>query len=342
MNYVAAFSFVGLHCLHPVVLGAAAERCRVQLHPHDEGDSGEAMLFASKSKVDWHLSFLEWFVAWEQEKRLLYSYHIVFDGFAAQLVDGEAAALRVLPGVASGSTSAHRRVAWSGYGRGTIIGVLDTGVWPKNPSFDDRGMPSVPVRWAGMCQGGEHFNASNCNRKLIGAQFYSKGHRANYPTNPSEVALLLEYVSPRDAHGHDTHMPSTVVGAAVAGASVLDAGFREARGVAPGAHVATYKVCWFNGCYSSDIVAGMDDAVRDSVDVLSLSLGGFPIPLFEDNIAIGSFRATARDVSVVCAAGNNVPARSSVANEAPWVLTVCAGGEGNQAGVEGYARGCGA
>ncbi|XP_066388780.1 subtilisin-like protease SBT1.2 [Miscanthus floridulus] len=334
--------------LPAVVLGAAAETMQtyiVQLHPHDEGDSGEAMLSASRSKVDWHLSFLEMSVAWEQEKlpssRLLYSYHTVFDGFAAQLTDGEAAALRALPGVSSVRTD--RRVelhttysyrflglnfcptgAWarSGYGRGTIIGVLDTGVWPENPSFDDRGMPPAPVRWAGVCQGGERFNASNCNRKLIGARFYSKGHRANYPTNPSEAASLLEYVSPRDAHGHGTHTASTAAGAAVAGASVLGAGLGEARGVAPGAHVAAYKVCWFNGCYSSDILAGMDDAVRDGVDVLSLSLGGFPIPLFEDSIAIGSFRATARGVSVVCAAGNNGPERSSVANEAPWVLTV--------------------
>ncbi|KAL5679185.1 hypothetical protein ACJX0J_005570, partial [Zea mays] len=83
------------------------------------------------------------------------------------------------------------------------------------------------------------------------------------------------------------------------------------------------KVDWhLSFLESSDILAGMDDAVRDGVDVLSLSLGGFPIPLFEDSIAIGSFRATARGVSVVCAAGNNGPARSSVANEAPWVLTV--------------------
>ncbi|WVZ55419.1 hypothetical protein U9M48_006079 [Paspalum notatum var. saurae] len=327
------------------VLGAADEALQtyiVQLHPPHEGASNEAV---SASGVDWHLSFLERSVAWEREKRpssrLLYSYHTVFDGFAAQLAGDEAAALRALPGVAS--VRADRRVelhttysyrflglnfcptgAWarSGYGRGTIVGVLDTGVWPESPSFDDRGMPPVPVRWAGVCQAGDCFNASNCNRKLIGARFYSKGHRANYPTNPSEAASALEYVSPRDAHGHGTHTASTAAGAAVAGASVLGAGAGEARGVAPGAHVAAYKVCWFNGCYSSDILAGMDDAVRDGVDVLSLSLGGFPIPLFEDSIAIGSFRATARGVSVVCAAGNSGPARSSVANEAPWVLTV--------------------
>ncbi|CAL0307900.1 unnamed protein product [Lupinus luteus] len=60
-----------------------------------------------------------------------------------------------------------------------------------------------------------------------------------------------------------------------------------ARGMAPGAHIAVYKVCWFNGCYNSDIMAAMDVAIRDGVDILSLSLGGFPVPLFDDSIAIG-------------------------------------------------------
>ncbi|XBH86328.1 hypothetical protein VPH35_074014 [Triticum aestivum] len=194
------------------------------------------------------------------------------------------------------------------YGRGVVIGVLDTGVWPESPSIDDRGMPPVPDRWRGVCETGERFNTTNCNWKLVGVRFYSKGHRANYPTDPSDAAARAwEYASPRDMHGHGTHMASTVVGAAVAGASVLGAGAGEARGVASGAHIAAYKVCWFNGCFSFDILAGMDDAVRGGVDVLSLSLGGFPIPLFEDSIAIGSFRATMRGISIVSAAGNNGP-----------------------------------
>ncbi|MCL7026572.1 hypothetical protein MKW94_019175 [Papaver nudicaule] len=208
----------------------------------------------------------------------------------------------------------------AGFGRGTIVGILDTGVWPESPSFDDHLMPPVPKKWRGICQEGEKFSSLLCNRKLIGARFYTRGHRAS--AVPSMGMPAREYISARDAHGHGTHTSSTAAGASVPMANVLGMGAGEARGMAPGAHVAIYKVCWFSGCYSSDIVAAMDDAIRDGVDVLSLSLGGFPIPLFEDSIAIGSFRAMEHGVAVICAAGNNGPIASSMANEAPWVTTV--------------------
>ncbi|XP_072988581.1 subtilisin-like protease SBT1.2 [Typha latifolia] len=313
----------------------------VQLYQDELGSAG------FQTKLHWHLSFLEKATVLDEEgdpsSRLLYSYHTALEGFAARLTGDEAKALRALPGVVS--VRGDRRIdlhttysykflglnfspggAWemSGFGRGNIIGVLDTGVWPESPSFSDRRMPPVPSRWRGVCQAGEGFGPANCNRKLIGARYYLKGHRTNYPANPEESSVS-EYVSPRDAHGHGTHTASTAAGAAVPGASVLGIGAGEAQGMAPGAHIAVYKVCWYNGCYSSDILAGMDDAVRDGVDVLSLSLGGFPIPLFDDSIAIGSFRAMERGVAVICAAGNNGPMPSSVANEAPWITTVGAG-----------------
>ncbi|KAK8955585.1 Subtilisin-like protease SDD1 [Platanthera guangdongensis] len=302
----------------------------VQLHSQN--------MSAALNHRQWHLSFLPC------SSRLLYSYHTTLVGFSALLFQDEASALRSTAGVISvhpdrrlelhttysyeflglGNGNAVARGSNSG-GRGIIIGLLDTGVWPESPSFSDSEMPPIPSRWKGVCQSGECFDSTNCNRKLIGARFYSKGHRANAPPGGRAAAAALEYSSPRDAHGHGTHTSSTAAGAAVPKASIFGSGAGTATGMAPGAHVAVYKVCWFNGCYSSDILAGMDDAVRDGVDVLSLSLGGFPIPLFEDSIAIGSFRAVERGVAVVCAGGNNGPAASLVANEAPWITTVGAG-----------------
>ncbi|XP_009616743.1 subtilisin-like protease SBT1.2 [Nicotiana tomentosiformis] len=307
----------------------------VQLHPNG------ATRPPFSSKLQWHLSFLAKAISSGEDSssRLLYSYHSAMEGFAAQLTEAELESLRKYNDVLSIRAerrlevqttysykflglSATREGAWlkSGFGRGAIIGVLDTGVWPESPSFDDHGMPPVPQKWRGICQGGQDFNSSSCNRKIIGARFFSKGHRvASMTWSPD---LVEEYVSPRDSHGHGTHTASTAGGAAVPMAGVLRNGAGEARGMAPGAHIAIYKVCWFSGCYSSDILAAMDVGIRDGVDILSLSLGGFPVPLYDDTIAIGSFRAMEHGISVICAAGNNGPIQSSVANGAPWIATV--------------------
>ncbi|KAF8388301.1 hypothetical protein HHK36_026967 [Tetracentron sinense] len=294
------------------------------------------------TRLEWHLSFLDRTVTSEDDpsSRLLYSYRSAMEGFAATLSEEELHALRSMNDVISIrpdrclqlhttysykflGLSPTKEGAWlqSSFGRGTIIGVLDTGVWPESPSFNDHHMPPVPKRWKGICQEGRNFSSSShCNRKLIGARFFSKGH--SVASTSSISTAVVEYVSPRDSHGHGTHTSSTAAGASVPMTGVFGNGAGEARGMAPGAHVAMYKVCWFNGCYSSDILAAMDSAIRDGVDILSLSLGGFPIPLFEDSIAIGSFRAMERGVMVICAAGNNGPTPSLVANEAPWIVTV--------------------
>ncbi|KAJ7977167.1 Subtilisin-like protease [Quillaja saponaria] len=308
----------------------------VQLHPH--GISITSSLFTSK--INWHLSFIEQTISSDEEpsSRLLYSYHSAMEGFAAQLTQSEVDYLHKLPDVISIRPDRQHQVqttysykflglnslnggAWyqSGFGQGTIIGLLDTGVWPESPSFNDHGMPQIPKKWRGICQEGQSFNSSNCNRKLIGARYFTKGHLVASNSLQSNVQ---EYVSPRDSHGHGTHTSSTAGGASVRMASVFGNGAGVARGMAPGAHIAVYKVCWFNGCYSSDILAAMDVAIRDGVDILSLSLGGFPVPLYDDSIAIGSFRAMEHGISVICAAGNNGPIPRSVANEAPWIATI--------------------
>lgn len=316
----------------------------VQLHPNTE----TAKNFTSK--FDWHLSFLQETVLGVEEEeeepssRLLYSYGSAMEGFAAQLTESEAEMLRYSPEVVAvrpdhvlqvQTTYSYKFLGLDGFGnsgvwsksrfgQGTIIGVLDTGVWPESPSFDDTGMPSIPRKWKGICQEGENFSSSSCNRKLIGARFFIRGHRvANSPEESPNMPR--EYISARDSTGHGTHTASTVGGSSVSMANVLGNGAGVARGMAPGAHIAVYKVCWFNGCYSSDILAAIDVAIQDKVDVLSLSLGGFPIPLYDDTIAIGTFRAMERGISVICAAGNNGPIESSVANTAPWVSTIGAG-----------------
>jgi len=202
-----------------------------------------------------------------------------------------------------------------------IIGLLDTGVWPESKSFDDVELGPVPASWKGKCESGENFTAANCNKKLIGARFFSKGYEASEgPLNATK-----SFRSPRDSEGHGTHTASTAAGSAVKGASLFGYASGIARGMAPHARVAIYKVCWEDNCVASDILAAMDAAISDNVNVISASLGRAAVDYDEENLAIGAFAAMEKGIVVACSAGNNGPTKSSLQNVAPWMITVGAG-----------------
>ncbi|XP_059661690.1 subtilisin-like protease [Cornus florida] len=192
---------------------------------------------------------------------------------------------------------------WNGsnYGKGVIVGVLDTGITPNHPSFSDEGMAPPPSKWKGKCE-----NGISCNNKLIGAR--------NFVSRSTPEP-------PLDDEGHGTHTASTAAGNFVEGANVFGQANGTAVGMAPRAHLAIYKVCGA-GCSESAILAAMDTAVEDEVDVLSLSLGGGSSPFYADGIALGAFGAMQKGIFVSCSAGNSGPVNASLSNEAPWILTV--------------------
>ncbi|PKA60056.1 Subtilisin-like protease [Apostasia shenzhenica] len=269
---------------------------------------------------------------------LLYIYTSALSGFAAKLSLPQLASLRQLDGFLAGNpdelltlhTSHSPEFLGLTPGRGlwssanlaadVIIGIIDTGVWPEHPSFDDAGFSPVPARWKGACEEGTRFSSSNCNRKLIGARAFWKG----YESIAGKINETQEFLSARDPQGHGTHTASTAGGNPVAGASTLGFASGTARGMRFTARVAAYKACWWLGCASSDILAGVDQAVADGVDVLSLSLGGTSRPFYADEIAIAAFGAIEKGVFVSCSAGNSGPEESSVSNTAPWMMTVAA------------------
>ncbi|KAE8659119.1 UDP-glucuronate:xylan alpha-glucuronosyltransferase 2-like [Hibiscus syriacus] len=110
----------------------------------------------------------------------------------------------------------------------------------------------------------------------------------------------------------------------VSGASQFGYANGVARGIAPSAHVAMYKVSTGELNVESDILAAMDQAIADGVDVMSLSLGFKQTPYFQDVIAIASLSAVQKGIAVVCAAGNH-GSRNTTHNAAPWITTVGAG-----------------
>ncbi|XP_019158764.1 PREDICTED: subtilisin-like protease SBT1.1 [Ipomoea nil] len=203
-----------------------------------------------------------------------------------------------------------------------IVGVVDTGIWPEHISFRDAGIMSpVPARWKGTCEAGRAFSPSNCNKKLVGARTFYKG----YESIVGKINETVEYKSPRDSEGHGTHTASTAAGDLVKDASFLGLARGSAGGMKYTARIAAYKACYTLGCSSIDVLAAVDQAVKDGVDILSLSLGGLlPKPFYTDNIAIAAFGATQKGVFVCSSAGNSGPLTSSVSNTAPWIMTVAA------------------
>lgn len=190
-------------------------------------------------------------------------------------------------------------------------------------------MRPVPKHWKGRCVSGEEFiPQKHCNRKLIGAKYFLRGFVEEFgEINKTEN---MEYCSARDFLSHGTHTASTAVGSRVRNANLFGFADGVARGGAPRARLAVYKVCWnrdFDGkCTEVDVLAAFDEALHDGVDVISASFGKGP-PLqafFSSGSDIGSFHAMQLGVSVVFSAGNDGPDPAKVGNVNPWSICVAA------------------
>ncbi len=285
----------------------------------------------------------------------LYSYGYVFNGFAAEMTDAQAQKLAQMPGVLAVTKDEIRKMdtastpaflglsGTSGFwatkakGEGVVIGIVDSGVWPEHPSFSDRtglngngtqggklDYQQIPG-WHGKCVPGEAFTASDCNQKLIAAQFFNAGFGGNAGI---KAAFPYEFNSARDADGHGSHTASTSGGNADVAATGSAAVFGSISGIAPRARIAAYKVCWGNGgeggCSGVDSVAAIDQAVADGVDVINFSISGTSTN-FRDPVEIAFLFAADAGVFVAASAGNSGPTTATVAHPSPWITTVAAG-----------------
>ncbi|TKY57000.1 serine-type endopeptidase [Spatholobus suberectus] len=319
-------------------------------HSHGPDPSPSDLEAATNSHYDLLASVLG---SHEKAKEaIMYSYNKHINGFAALLEEEEASEIAKNPNVISVFLSKEHKLhttrswdflglekngripansAWTKarFGENIIIANIDTGVWPEHPSFRDNGYGPVPSKWRGkgVCQI-DNFNGTKkyfCNRKLIGARVFSKNHEA-------EVGKLDPTLhTARDIVGHGTHTLSTAGGNFVRGADVEGNGKGTAKGGSPRARVVAYKACWnkmnTGGCQEADLLAAFESAIDDGVDVISASVGWanpYKEALLTDGISIGAFHAVARDIVVVCSAGNDGPSPLSVSNVAPWSFTVAA------------------
>ncbi|XP_020249009.1 subtilisin-like protease SBT1.7 [Asparagus officinalis] len=272
-----------------------------------------------RDRRNWYMSFLPNTTLDSGEPRMIYTYRYAISGFAAMLTPDELQTLKSKQGVVSAHPDHECKLRttyspkflglsrWSGlwpdsdYGAGQIIGMMDSGIKYSHPSFDDQQMspPPPPSIWKGKC----YWSQGGCNKKIIGAVGFHRG----------------QLVSPLDTEGHGTTTASIAAGNIVDDANVVGYAKGTASGLAPGAHLAVYKV---TPGTSTDLLKGIDQAIHDQVHVLSMSIGySKPRKLYRDAVAVGSFAAVTKGIVPVEAGGNAGPLPNMV-DGAPWILMV--------------------
>jgi len=277
----------------------------------------------------------------------LYDYTVAVNGFAARLTAVEAATLAALPEVlavipdqirrpATDSSAGYLELdsqqgAWStGYtGEGVVVGVIDTGIWPEHPSFAGdtyRGRPDGFTP-SGCDFGGTAFNTADAAFECGGKVVTARAFGAAIHGGTGDGIAAGEFLSARDADGHGSHVAATAAGNGDMEASVLGAARGTVSGIAPRARLAVYKACWAttageSRCSSADLVAAIDQAVADGVDVINYSVGSGSTAFGADELAF--LFAAAAGVLVATPAGNGGPGAGTISSPAtaPWVTAV--------------------
>ncbi len=173
----------------------------------------------------------------------------------------------------------------------------------------------------------KRFAGNSCGQKLIGARYFNEAWGGN---EALEAERPWEFMSPRDYNGHGTHTSSEAGGnngVATTGPAAL---FGPISGIAPRARIAAYKALWSTedgataSGQSADLVAAIDQAVRDGVDVINYSISGSSTN-FLDPAEVAFLFAADAGVFVSVSAGNSGPTTGTVAHPSPWITTVAAG-----------------
>jgi hypothetical protein len=260
------------------------------------------------------------------------SYRNILNAIAIEAEPAEVPAIAAVPGVqavepdveyALTTDASHDVISsaaiWDGQtgpglptrGEGVVIGMLDSGINPFHPSFaatDGEGYTHTNPygRFLGVCDPAHPRHDPICNDKLVGAWSFVSGNSA------------------RDTDGHGSHTASTAAGnrhdvSLTYGADVF---IRTVQGVAPRANLIAYRVC-IATCPTAAILAGIDQAVADGVDVLNYSITGADSP-WANSISRAFLEAFGAGIFVATSAGNSGPGVGTVHHTAPWNASVAA------------------
>lgn len=208
-------------------------------------------------------------------------------------------------------------------GEGMVIGIIDSGINASHRVFSDsqsQGATHTYTNPYGQFLGECGQPGIICNNKLVGVyDFTTEGTFGRDP----------------DGDGHGTHVASIAAGNPWDGASLPDSSdILSITGVAPNAHIISYKVCYdkhptdseLDGRCSSDAISdAFDQALIDGVDVINYSIGGDAFSPWQSNrLPLKSLTFWDNNIAFVSSAGNSGPESDSISQpaNAPWVIAV--------------------
>jgi subtilisin family serine protease len=290
----------------------------------------EARALADHPDVVWVQEFPEYFPTTDRGP--------AFVGARSGVTEREGVWERPAEGPATGAT-----------GEGVVVGVIDTGINPSSPSFqettDDGYTHTNPRgRYYGSCDPGNDGSqpddgwfdlppdaapydpelAELCNDKLIGMWGYDSvsGER------DASHRPIRGTGSPIDYDGHGSHTAGTAAGGFADGVSAevgdhdVPGNSFDVSGVAPHANIISYAAC----CTGLALLSAVDQMIVDDVDVLNFSIGSTSptTDLLQDGLTFGFLVARLTGIHVANSAGNAGPGSGTIGSpsDAPWVTSV--------------------
>ncbi len=250
--------------------------------------------------------------------QIVREFSVTFNGVAVRLNGANPARLAEGPGVVGwGYSRLYRPSAGAGF---DLIKVTD--VWPRTGGLENAG---AGVR-VGVIDSGidETHAAFSCKESIPHKVFFSGEAGGDWAP-----LLVMD---------HGTHVAGTIGGCAVHHESS-----RQLSGVAPGAELWDFNVfpgfgrgydAYSGAALAHDVMAALEQAVVDGMDVINLSLQG-RVERSIDFLALAVNSAVDAGVVVAVAAGNTGPGIATIQSPggAAKALTAGASGGGHLIGV---------
>lgn len=270
-------------------------------------------------------------------------FSVVFNGLAIKL-NGEASAalsrgpraasvtssflvkptMNVSPGLINAPTLWTALGGQSNAGTGIKVGIIDTGIDLRNPFLDATGYPAVGQTNA--CAPLVKPGGANTSNKVIVCRVFFSG------VAPGAISSfpLLEF-------DHGTHVAGTVAGKANTTATVSGVSITGLSGIAPRALLGDYNVfpgfgagfvAFGGSAFSHDIIAALEAAVGDGMDIVNMSLGG-GVQGPHDTLAEATNATVDAGVIAAVAAGNSGPGDMTVESPGSAEKALTAGASSN-------------